>query len=447
MIVGVPANRWDWESSDDVELPGDVNWLEEGDDVAQPMPMPPAAPHRPPLPGCPDIVVLLEDEEWLRARGVAKVPLNLLVVVCDQELSADTKALTHILINDQTYQKGYVSHKIVTSLLGNGLLAVETTEHKRQVGLSTDPDNAFTDQYAEEDSAESPQQLCSAYVLTSLQNSAFGVPQIRGLTAIFNQKSVQVRDIWNREIGDSGSSRINIFGWLRKMTLDVIGEAANTGGQGSRSSARELLADSQADIKAGGVSAIKRDLLSLLVQSNMSHEIQEDQRLSDIDVVAQIPTFFVAGHETSGGTPQHFNRRPIDGRTELLPVSGERRSGSHACIPPVAFSRREAMEDEVLPLSKRYLDRNGRSYDTISVPKGTLIQIPISAVHRDPEIWGADADVFSSQRPESACGGASSQGRVIFGRAFFESLGHLRVYGSGQDFLGTYGAIVASILE
>jgi hypothetical protein len=34
--------------------------------------------------------------------------------------------------------------------------------------------------------------------------------------------------------------------------------------------------------------------------------------------------------------------------------------------PPVAFSRREAMEDDVLPLSKPYLDRNGKSYDTIS---------------------------------------------------------------------------------
>jgi hypothetical protein len=45
------------------------------------------------------------------------------------------------------------------------------------------------------------------------------------LTEIFNKKSVQLRNIWSREIGDSGSSRIEIFGWLRKMTLDVIGGA------------------------------------------------------------------------------------------------------------------------------------------------------------------------------------------------------------------------------
>jgi hypothetical protein len=79
--------------------------------------------------------------------------------------------------------------------------------------------------------------------------------------------------------------------------------------------AKKLLSDSQADIKSGGISASQRDLLSLLVQSNMSSEIQEHQRLSDAEVVArtsfvssvshtlfdtlvEIPTFFVAGHES-----------------------------------------------------------------------------------------------------------------------------------------------------
>lgn len=33
--------------------------------------------------------------------------------------------------------------------------------------------------------------------------------------------------------------------------------------------------------------------------------------------------------------------------------------------PPVAFSRRQAMEDDVLPLSRPYVDRNGQVYDNI----------------------------------------------------------------------------------
>ncbi|KAJ7358158.1 cytochrome P450 [Mycena albidolilacea] len=358
--------------------------------------------------------------------------------------TTDTKALTHILVNDDIYQKGHVSHKIVTNLLGNGLLSVETTEHKRQ---------------------------------RKIVNPAFGVPQIRGLTEIFNRKSVQLRDIWSREIGDSGSSRIDIFGWLRKMTLDVIGEAGfnyqfnalDPNGeineleealtrlmhspQSHRQSvirllqaeipilsflptpgakimdeargkmmeiARQLLVNSQADIKAGGISATKRDLLSLLVQSNATRGIQEDQRLNDTDVIAQIPTFFVAGHENvSIATALALHALSLYPlvqsklREELLSISTDDPTMDELnsfpylenvvrevmrVYSPVAFTRREAMEDDVLPLSKPYLDRNGKSYDSISVPKGTLIQIPISAVHRDKEIWGADADVFRPER-------------------------------------------------
>ncbi|KAJ6522101.1 cytochrome P450, partial [Mycena vulgaris] len=91
--------------------------------------------------------------------------------------------------------------------------------------------------------------------------------------------------------------------------------------------------------------------------------------------------------------------------------------------PPVGSSMREAMEDDVLPLSKSYLDRNGNTYDTIPyglfpfslgnsdphvhrIRRGTSIRIPISAVHRDTEIWGADAAVFRPERwdniPEAA---------------------------------------------
>ncbi|KAJ7191866.1 cytochrome P450 [Mycena pura] len=348
-----------------------------------------------------------------------------------QLYTTDTRALTHILVNDDIYQKGHVSHKIVTSLLGNGLLSVETTEHKRQ---------------------------------RKIVNPAFGVPQIRGLTEIFNQKSVQLRDIWSREIRDSGSSRIDIFGWLRKMTLDVIGEAGfnyrfnalDPNGQineleealtrlmhspqshrqsamralqaeipilaflptpgarimdGARGKmmdiARQLLVDSQADIKAGGISATKRDLLSLLVRSNTTHEIQEGLRLSDTEVIAQIPTFFVAGHETTSiATALALHALSLHPsvqsklRRELLSIATEDPSMDELnsfrylenvvrevmrVYPPVAFSGREAMKDDVLPLSKPYLDRNGKSYDTISPERWDDIPEAASAI---PSVWG-----------------------------------------------------------
>ncbi|KAJ6576974.1 hypothetical protein DFH09DRAFT_1310993 [Mycena vulgaris] len=103
--------------------------------------------------------------------------------------TTDTKALNYILNNDSLYQKGPVATKLLTHFLGNGLLTAEMDEHKRQ---------------------------------RKILNPAFGVAQIRELTGIFNEKSMQVlRDIWMRQI-DSGSSRVDVLAWLRKMTLDVI---------------------------------------------------------------------------------------------------------------------------------------------------------------------------------------------------------------------------------
>ncbi|KAJ7307919.1 cytochrome P450 [Mycena albidolilacea] len=362
--------------------------------------------------------------------------------------TTDTKALTHILVNDDIYQKGHVSHKIVTNLLGNGicvvvpyschsssykgLLSVEETEHKRQ---------------------------------RKIVNPAFGVPQIRGLTEIFNKKSVQLRNIWIREIGDSGSSRIDIFGWLRKMTLDVIGEAGfnyqfnalDPNGeineleealtrlmhspQSHRQSvirllqaeipilsflptpgakimdeargkmmeiARQLLVNSQADIKAGGISATKRDLLSLLVQSNAIRGIQEDQRLNDTDVNLSVETSLTSWTNThvSIATALALHALSLHPsvqsklREELLslatddPTMDELNSFPYLenvvrevmrVYPPVAFSRREAMEDDVLPLSKLYLDRNGKSYDTISPERWDATSDAVSAI---PSVWG-----------------------------------------------------------
>ncbi|KAJ7473626.1 cytochrome P450 [Mycena galericulata] len=380
--------------------------------------------------------------------------------------TADTKALNHILIHDSLYQKGAVAQKLISEFLGNGLLAVEMEEHKRQ---------------------------------RKILNPAFGVAQIRELTAIFNQKSLQLRDIWIREIAaGSGSARIDVFAWLRKMALDAIGAAGfnyqfnamnpedtpneldqvftqllhspqsqrqaalrfaqasvpflhifpmpgNKAIQGARSKmaniGNKLLADSKAAVKAGGgeKTATARDLLSIMVKANMATDIPDNQRLSDADVIAQIPTFFVAGHETtSTATAWALHALSVNPvvqtqlREELLaipndnPTMDELNSLSYLesvvretmrVHTPVGFTIRMAMEDDVLPLSKPYIDRRGKVYETIPIRKGTLIRIPIAAVHSDQAIWGDDVAEFRPERwehvPEAATAIPGAWGNLL----------------------------------
>ena len=81
--------------------------------------------------------------------------------------------------------------------------------------------------------------------------------------------------------------------------------------------ANELLAESKSVAAGTGEKQAGCDLLSLLVQANMATDLPESQRMSDEDVLAralschfihprcssrpsaEVPTFFVAGHETT----------------------------------------------------------------------------------------------------------------------------------------------------
>jgi len=74
--------------------------------------------------------------------------------------------------------------------------------------------------------------------------------------------------------------------------------------------------------------------------------------------------------------------------------------------PPVPSSMREAVKDDILPLSKPFTDRKGVVHDVIRVRKGQTMLIPILLVNRDKSIWGEDATEFRPERwekiPEAA---------------------------------------------
>ncbi|KAJ7159473.1 cytochrome P450 [Mycena filopes] len=114
--------------------------------------------------------------------------------------TVDVLALDHILKNNSIYQKRGLTTSADIRLSGEGLLGVEGEAHLRQ----------FLGQ-------------------RRIMNPAFGTAQIRSLTEIFLEKSVELRDIWASQIGDgsgtSSAARIDVLEWLSKMTLDVIGQA------------------------------------------------------------------------------------------------------------------------------------------------------------------------------------------------------------------------------
>ncbi|KAF8894813.1 cytochrome P450 [Infundibulicybe gibba] len=368
----------------------------------------------------------------------------------------DTRALNHVLMNSYNYQKPEVARYNLNRVVGPGLLVVEEDKHKLQ---------------------------------RKVMNPAFGAAQVRGLTEIFVEKSIQLREKWADESSkQGGTARVDVLSWLSRTALDIIGlagfnykfgaldgdkpnelnEAFATSFRSGTSlslipvirawipALRFLPAEHDAEIKVAkdtmsrigrelidgskkamsesvekGESASRkatRDLLSLLVRANTATDLPASQRLDDQDILAQVPTFLAAGHETaSAGTTWALyaltQNIEIQNklREELLTVSTDNPTMDELnALPyldavvretmrvhaPVPLTIRVAMKDDVLPLNEPFRGRDGILHDEVRITAGQTIIIPILAMNTAKSIWGEDSHEFRPERwasvPEAA---------------------------------------------
>ncbi|KAL0061794.1 hypothetical protein AAF712_011311, partial [Marasmius tenuissimus] len=361
---------------------------------------------------------------------------------------ADLKGIGHILKHDSVrYQKPELVLFITRRLIGNGLFVIEGDAHRKQ---------------------------------RKVMNPAFGPAEIRNLTGIFLEKSVELRDAWTAQIqkGDGTKAEVDVLHWLSRMTLDVIGQSRfqlpiQRYLRTTQSSERSLfkgillwqfhdtLGHSETDVSAvarnesymaivsraqpetdgafrrakstcfriagelfeqSKAAAMKvsasqdKDLFTLLIGSNMKTEVPEDQRMTDAEVLAQVPTFLAAGHETtSTSTTWAFyllcaypevqrklreevslmeTDSPSMDRLNALPYLDAVVRETLRLLAPVTFTLRQAMEDDVIPLGAPFVDRYGRRHESLEVKKGQSVIIPILAINKDKSLWGEDAEEF-----------------------------------------------------
>jgi hypothetical protein len=195
----------------------------------------------------------------------------------------------------------------------------------------------------------------------------------------------------------------------------------------------------------------QRDLLSLLVRASTIADPRE--RLSDVDILArkcrllastiysshhadiyfiEIPTFFLAGHETTSslmawilfelGAPENAalqvalraecrsltlptsatDSTPLEtpelAALDKLPLLDAIVRETLRLHSPISSSLRSAVADDVIPLSKPYVDRAGVLRDSINVSKGDGVYVPISIINRSVELWGSDAGQWKPER-------------------------------------------------
>lgn len=377
----------------------------------------------------------------------------------------DTKALNHVLSHPVEYEKPPLARKNLSSLLGQGLLVAEGDVHKQQrkllnpafspvqireltqtfiqkanylcdlmaieiskagdskaaidvipwlnkVTLDIIGSTAFGYSFDALNPAGTPNELSEA--MQSALKVPKGLPIFAILQAIFpplriipteQQKSIQHSHDTAFRVGRQ------LFEERRAAVLSDVemGEAKGSRGGAGSEKARVLRDNVQG-----------ADLFALLVKANMATDLPDHLRMSDEDVLAQIPTFMFAGHETTSSAVtwtllalsenQAYQAKL---RTELLSVSSSTPTMDELNVlpyldkivretmrlyAPVPNTVRQVMKDDVIPTQNEWVDRLGQKRQGLPVMKGDLISIQILPLNTSKAIWGDDALEFKPER-------------------------------------------------
>ncbi|KAF8750505.1 cytochrome p450 [Rhizoctonia solani] len=328
--------------------------------------------------------------------------------------TTDMRAINYVMSRDTMFPKSRRLRVALARILGEGLLSAEPEAHKRQ---------------------------------RRIMNPSFNTPHIRNLVPIFWAKSNQTIDVLlgttcatldiigiagfgyefhsleGKDEDELAKAFMSVFnsndkkpssigllfmiishrlGIPTKVSLRLKANLATI-----RRIGMEIVEDKKKILyqNQGGDEFYGRDLLTLLIKSNIAPDVEKDQAMTDEEIFGQISTFLAAGHETTSSTTSWA--LIIEGWTRDEPSMEELEKISyldnfvrevlrvHAVVP---LTSREADCDTVIPVGESYIDIHGNIQHGIRVQKGDSISIPILAMNRAKDVWGEDALDFKPER-------------------------------------------------
>lgn len=114
-------------------------------------------------------------------------------------LTFDPVALSHVARNSNDYEKPWQTQRLITSMIGCGLLSAEGLVHKRQRRVAT---------------------------------PAFSIQNLRAFAPIMFERGFRLRNRWRNIIGKDGGDGavLDVCMWASRITFDVIGAAGSYAG-------------------------------------------------------------------------------------------------------------------------------------------------------------------------------------------------------------------------
>ncbi|KAL1726664.1 cytochrome P450 [Schizophyllum commune] len=373
-------------------------------------------------------------------------------------LTTDPRALHHIVTRDDVYHKPEEARFGLARVLGDGVLVTEGEKHRQQITCIQNPAfgpsqireltpvfldlaEKLRDRWTRAVEKENGQAclnvlgelslmtldvICRAgfgYDFHALDDEAESNELSRAFAILIG--GPQKQGSWLDRVGNLLRDLQPIFPVLR--LIPTPGDyALRTARRTMARIGRQLLAEAKAKAMAikqekDDLESRPRDLLSLLVRANLAESAKG--RMSDEDVLAQVPTFLVAGHETTATATTwaiyHLTQDPaIQARLrhDLRALDSDTPSLDELnSLPyldmfvkevlrfyaPVPWMARVATRDDVVPLARPYTATKARERGQIVVKKGQQFMLSIHNLHRAKEVWGEDADEFRPQHWEN----------------------------------------------
>ncbi|EJD50603.1 cytochrome P450 [Auricularia subglabra TFB-10046 SS5] len=370
-------------------------------------------------------------------------------------VTTDLWALTHVLSTSDVFGKSEAERHGLESFLGTeGVLWARGEQHTKQ---------------------------------RRILNPAFGHAAIRDVTPVFLEGASRLCELWtNACMAAGGTARLDATEWISKVTQFIIARAAfdydahtlSENGETSRMSdavnalfhadvkpadrmrnlvnnhfpilrmflpnegsrlaadcrsslhdvGKEIVNDRKAAVIAESSSLERphaggKDLMSLLLRANMADDLEPTLRLSDAELLAQIPTFLIAGYESASTTVSwalYTLATSPDIQTRLrdeiqqLPTETPTLDMMNSLqyldwvvretlrlYSFVTYISREAFKEDHIPLERPAKGRKGNSLSHIHIQPGDEVMIPMWLVNRSQRIWGPDANQFRPERWEN----------------------------------------------
>ncbi|KAJ7497201.1 cytochrome P450 [Mycena latifolia] len=244
-------------------------------------------------------------------------------------LTLDPVSLSHIVKNTAIYEKPWQSRRLITSLIGCGMLSAEGQVHKRQRRVALPAfsgqnmrsliDIAFTkgmqlkdawmDMLPPEADTTSPATINVGVFLSRVTFDVMGLAgfdyNFNSIQDESNELFVAYKDMFEVAISQGSSFRtlLSIYlPFVNKLFPDDTVRTVQRCQEVIHRVAGQLIQDKKLKIAEGEKSGDLyegKDLLTLLLKSNAATDLPPEHRISDDDILNNINTFMFAGSDTS----------------------------------------------------------------------------------------------------------------------------------------------------